>query len=253
MPILVQEIVNRALSALDAEGSDRYLFDQDFKPALNYAEEWITSAFNKGFAENKLSGEGLRELAKIGVWQANNFSRIAFNPTVMGHDLWTVLAIYPNPTVSPFRAPTPNINKSLSQYIPDLAYVSGKASTSRLTFEEWNENQDNVFMPGNNLLQGALVEYAYLDFLDYSAVGYNNPGTYELEVRPSVANKYVALGYLKRPIPVALITDSIQFPASLTNIILEKTLMYISVKQGDQTTLYGVTERDIQTLAQLLS
>lgn len=253
MPILVQEVVNRAAAALDAEGSERYLFDQDYKPAINYAEEWITSMFNKGFAENKLSGEALRELVKIGVWQANNFSRVSFDPAVVGHKLWTVLAIYPNPVVYPFSAPIANQNKAISVYKPGLSYVSGKASTSRLTLEEWNENQDNVFMPGNNQLSGSLVEYAYLDFMDYSSTGYINPGTYEIEIRPSVANKYVALGYLKRPTPVALITDSIQFPDSLINIILDKVLNFISAKQGDGTTLYSVTERDIQTLAQLLS
>lgn len=253
MPILVQEIISRAQSALDAEGSDRYLFDQDYKPAINYAEEWITSAFNKGFAENKLSGEALRELVKIGIWQANNFSRIAFDPTVMGHKLWTVLAIYPNPKVTPFRAPIPGSVIAESKFIPDLSYVSGKASTNRLTLEEWNENQDNVFMAGNIALTGALVDYAYLDFADYSSSTYTNPGTYELEIRPTVSNKYVGLGYLKRPKLVTLQTDSIEFPDSLINIILEKTLNYIAYKQGDQTALYGITERDIQMLAQLLS
>lgn len=253
MPILVQEINDRMLSALDAEGSDRYLFDNDIKPAVNYSIEFIVSIFNKGFAENKLSGESLRELVKIGVWQANNFSRIAFDSGVMGHKLWTILAVYPEIVTQPFFNPSPNPNPALSSFMPGLSYVSGKACTNRMNFEEWNDNQENVFMPGNNILTGALVDYAYLDFADYSSSGYTNPGGQEITIRPTVANKLIALGYLKRPTSVALISDSIQFPDSLINIIMDKALQFIATKQGDNTTLYGVTAKDVQQIAGLLS
>lgn len=253
MPILAQEVQNRCLSALDAEGSDRYTFDQDFKFGMRYSQEWLVSAFNRVFAETKFSGEQLKELVKMGIWQANNFSRIAYNPADTGHELWSVIAIYPNPVTHPFRAPVPDPNPVLSKFIPDLSYVSGKASTSRLTMEEWNENQDNVFMPGNKSLVGPLNEYAYLDFANYSSTNYNNPGTYELEIRPGVANKFVGLMYLKQPPTVNAIGDSMLFPESLTNLIVEKTLLWIATKQGDGTNLYGVEEKDVQRLLQLLS
>ena len=252
MPILEQEVVNRGLSALDAEGSDRYLFDQDFKPAINYANEWMVSAFNKIFATTKLSGESLRELVKIKVFQANNFSRIAFNEAAVNQKLWSVLAIFPNPVVTPFYSPTPNANLALSQYLPLLSHVSGQSCTNRMTLEQWNDNQKNVFAAGNNDLIGDLNEYAYLDFMDYSSSGYTNPGTFELEVRPSVANKLVSIAYLKKPNEVSLISDSIEFPDSMMDIILEKMLNFISWKQGDQTTLYLVTDRDIARLSGLI-
>lgn len=252
MPISVQEIVNRATSALDAEDSDRYLFDQDFKPAINYAQEWIVSVINRSMENNKFSGESLRELVKISIWQANNFSRIAFNETAMGHKLWSVLALYPNPVVSPFTTPSPFPDKSESRYMPNLAYVSGKACTNRLTLEQWNDNADNVFMPGNNILTGPLSEYAYLGFADYSSVSYNNPGKFELEIRPTVANKFVGMAYLRKPVTINAIGDNVEFPDSLMDIMLEKTLWYISVKQGDNTNLYGVTERDINKIITLI-
>ncbi len=253
MSILVQEINNRILSALDAEGSDRYLFDQDIKPAVNYSIEFIVSVFNKGFAENKLSAESLRELVKIGIWQANNFSRIAFDSVAMGHKLWTTLAVYPEIVTHPFYNPTPNPNPAISSFMPGLSYVSGKGCTNRLTFEEWNDNQENIFMPGNNTLSGALVDYAYLDFADYTSSAYANPGVQEITIRPTVANKLVALGYLKRPTSVSLISDSVQFPDALINIIMDKALMFISTKQGDGTNLYSVSTKDVQQIAALLS
>lgn len=252
MPILVQEIVNRAKSALDAEGSDRYLFDQDFKPAIRYAQEWIVLALNKAFEDNKHSGESLRELVKISVWQANNFSRIAFDESVMNHALWSLLAVYPNPVVDPFSNPVPNANKALSAYMPTLTYVSGKSCTNRLTLEQWNDNVENVFMPGNIVITGKLTEYAYLNWANYTSNNYVNPGTFEIEIRPSVANKYVALAYLKKPSEINLITDSMEFPYNLLDTILEKAVNFISTKQGDQTSLYLVTDRDINKLITLI-
>jgi hypothetical protein len=252
MPILVQEIVNRSNAALDAEGSDRYLFDQDFKPAIRYAQEWVVLALNRGFEMNKHSGESLRELVKVSIWQANNFSRIAFDPVTMGHDLWSILALYPNPVVTPFSNPSPLPNKAESKYMPNLSLVSGKACTNRLTLEQWNDNVDNVFMPGNSVLSGPLSDFAYLNFADYSSSTYSNPGKFELEIRPTVANKYVGMAYLRRPKEINLITDTMEFPEALMNVILEKTLQYVSWKQGDQTTLYLVTDRDVNRLMTLI-
>ena len=42
-------------SRLDAIGSDRYLFDQDIKPAINSAIDISVAMFNAAFASNKLS------------------------------------------------------------------------------------------------------------------------------------------------------------------------------------------------------
>lgn len=252
MPILVSKIIAQSNSALDAEGSDRYLFDQDFKPAINYAIGWIVSVLNSAMETDKFSGESLRELIKISIWQANNFSRVAFNESDTGIKLWTVLAIYPNPVTFPSLNPNPDADKSKSKFMPTLSYVSGNSCTNRLTLEQWNDNKKNVFMPGNILLEGELSEFAYLNFVDYSSTGYNNPGVFELEIRPSVSNKLVGIAYLKSPSDVMLDTDSIQFPDSLSDIIVEKTLQFISYKQGNNTTLYTVTERDVNRLVSLL-
>ena len=51
--IAVQTVVDRMKSVLDAEGSDRYLFDQDFKPAINSAIDWLVAVFNAAFSDKK--------------------------------------------------------------------------------------------------------------------------------------------------------------------------------------------------------
>ena len=81
---------------------------------------------------------------------------------------------------------------------------------------------------------------------DYSSTGYAEKG--EIEIRPSVAGQFVAIAYLKYPEPITDIGDSIEFPDTLTDLLVQKTANYISIKQGDGTTLYGVTENFVQTL-----
>ena len=252
MSILVQEIVDRSKAALDAEGDERYLFDQDFKPAIRYACEWVVSAFNDAFAQNKLSGEALKELVKVSVWQTNQFSRVAFDETTVGKKLWSILAVYPNPKTIPFQSAVPLAVPEESRFYPNLSHESSISTAKRLTLEEWNDNQKNVFMAGNVTLVGDLVDYAYLDFADYSSSSYNDPGIYEIEIRPVLKNKFVTIAYLQRPVEISLISDSVEFPESLTNIITEKTLNYISYKQGDGTNLYGITEQDVNRLVTLM-
>lgn len=253
MPILVQKIVDGCNFKLDAEGSQRYLFDQDFKPAINMAIETATSIFNSAFADNKLSPECLRELVKIQVWQASQYSRVSIADVDINGFFWTILAVYPKPKCNKGVSGIPSTDKSESKFRPELSYLSSDQSAKRLTFEQWNENKKNVFMPGNVVLAGGLVEYAYLDFADYSSTSYTgNKGKFELEIRPDISGQLVAIGYLKYPKNITVIGDSIDFPQSLTDFITEITLNHLSVKQGDGTTLNSTTEKWMAQLVNLM-
>ena len=87
MAIQVSEIKKRVLAALDAEGSERYTFDQDIKPNLNSAIEILTTWFNEAFAEKKLTPENLREISYTRIWKASYYSRVAFNAVQVGHEM----------------------------------------------------------------------------------------------------------------------------------------------------------------------
>lgn len=252
MPILVQEINNRCLAKLDAEGSDRYLFDQDIKPAINSSIEEVVTWFNDAFANNKLTPESLRELVKVKVWQTNKFSRVSFDSASVGHSLWTLLAVYPEIKANRNLAASPAANDAESKFRPDLSFISSVKSAKRLTHEEWNQNTQNAFMPGNNILKGSLSDYAYLDFADYTSNTYSKTDKLEIQIRPDVPNKLIAMAYLKYPSPITNISDSIEFPTSLTELITEIALNKISVKQGDGTNLYGVTTQNINRLISLI-
>lgn len=253
MSILVQAINDRMLSLLDSEQSDRYLFDQDIKPAINGAMEILITMFNEAFGANKLTPECLRELSKVKMWQCNQFSRFSIADADVGGSLWTVTAIYPNPVTNQGASSSPPTDPSESQFRPDLSFISSTNACKRLTLEQWNTDSQNVFMPGNTILKNALSEYAYLDPNDYSSTSYTgNPNQVEWTIRPNIPNGLVAVGYVKYPTQVALITDSIEFPPALTDLIVDISLTKIATKQGDQTNLYGISSQYMTRLVSLI-
>lgn len=250
--ISVQIISDRVLSRLDAESSDRYTFDRDIKPAINSSIEWVVAVFNKAFADKKLSEENLRELIQVVIYQTNSFSRIGFDPLSLGFSVWSVIKINPEAEVYPTNATiTPVSNAFDSLFRDDLSYIRSKFSAKRLTMEQWEDKTDNIFEAGNDKLSNSFKSYSYVNFASYSSSSYNTTVS-ETEIAPAWENKFVGVSLLKYPTQVALIADNIQFPQVLTNLIVEKTLNFISTKQGDQTNLYGITSKEVQTLVQLM-
>ena len=249
MPIAVQTIVDRCASALDAEGFERYQFDLDYMPAINYAKEWIVSAFNKAFSDTKLSEESLRELVKVRVFRASIYSRINFNATTTGDNIWSVFAVYPEIEYSGVLGAVPT---TTSVYCPLASYTKSYKSAKRGTLEEVNQNRLNPFMAGNEVNVCAETrDYLYTFAADYNGSYTSNP-THELEIYPSVSTQAVAIAYLAFPEDVTDITDTIPFPETLTNLIVNKSLEWISYKQGDNTTLKMVSDEDVRTLVSLM-
>lgn len=253
MPIQVQTIVDRCNADLDAEGSDYYKFDNDFKPAINQAVEWLVTVFNSIFASKKVTPEQLRDLVKVKIWQANAYSRVSYNPADTGHSLWSIISVMPEPKLIPNNSIVPLLNKTQSKFISNKSFEESLYSCKRLSSEEWNLNQLNPFVAGNKVLTGGLAEYAYRDWADYSSTNYSNPIAPEIEIRPYVSEKYVAIEYIKYPSPVISITDTLEFPESMTQLIVEKTLSFLSIKQGDNTNVWGITEGDIKRITGLFN
>lgn len=288
MAILVQAIADRVRgTGLDAEGSDHYRDDLDIIPAVNSAMTWLVNVVNQALSERKMSGEIFRELTLARIWQTNGFSRFAFNPSDTGHGLWTVLSLHPKPKVwmpamnagdfpaystwfhsqiaanqnkeginGPIVSRRPLtgalLEKHESVFRPELAYIESDYDCKRLTHEEWVRNKKNPFKPGNIIKSADCddIRYAYLDPTDYNTVagGYVTAQPYEFEIRPELKHQLICMVYLKVPAQVALVTDSVPFPDSFFDMMVSKTLQIISHKQGDNTNIFSVAARDIQTL-----
>jgi hypothetical protein len=255
MAIQVQTVVDRGAAALDAENNDYYKFDQDYKPNINSAIEWLVLVFNEIFGKKKVVPEQLRDLVKVRVFQANQYSRVSFNPADVGHSLWTIIGVYPEPQLHPNNSIAPLADPNQSKFMPGKSFVRSDYSAARKTSEQANINHKNPFLEGSEVFSSTsgLRQFSYRDFADYSSSTYSNPSAPEIEIRPSIGGKYVAIEYLKYPTPVTLITDVLEFPESMTQVITEKMLSFMSTKQGDQTTLWNISEGDIKRITGLLS
>lgn len=249
--ISVQAVSDRMISVLDAEGSDRYLFDQDLKPAINSSIDWLVAVFNSAFAEKKFPEESLRDLIRTSVWQASSYSRIHINSDSLGYEVWTILGIFPEPKIAPHRDAIPLSSLEKSEHVSDLSYISSDFSAERLTIEEWNVNKKNIFSPGNIAITNGFKRYAYLGLGGYNSDSYNSGGE-ELEIRPSVASQFIAMTTLKVPEKITSISDEIEFPSSVFDVLYQKALNFIAYKQGDKTNLYSVTAQDVATLIKLM-
>jgi len=248
--ISVQSVIDRMEFILDAEDSDRYTFENDFKPAINSSVEWLQAVFNKVFSDKKLSEEDLEELIKVAIFQTSQFSR--FNMEQMDDPVWSVLKINPEPVLYPENPDiTVQSNPFDSLWRPDLMFVKSKYSAKLLSTEQWEDNVDNIFEAGNEKLLNSFKSYAYLNFTNYSSTT-SNIGAPEIEIRPEVKNGFISVTYLKYPTPINSVTDNIEFPESLINLVYNKALNFISWKQGDNTNLYSVSDKDVMTLVKLM-
>tara|TARA_R110000772_G_scaffold1095_2_gene3866 strand:- start:5776 stop:6534 length:759 start_codon:yes stop_codon:yes gene_type:complete len=250
--IAVTEVVSRLDSVLDAESSDRYTFNQDFKQAINYAVEWIQSVLNRAYSENKLTEENLGELTRVSVFQTNAYSRFKMDPTQMGHSVWSILAVLPEITTIPANATIIALaDASESIYRTNVSFEKSNFSAKRLTSEEWEENNQNPFVAGNTILNNGLKKYGYLNNTIYTSSNYLE-STPQIEVRPSQVRQFVAVRYLIYPNLIAGINDVIPFPKTLTNLVVMKANNFISMKQGDNTNLYSVSAEDVSTLTKII-
>lgn len=250
--ITVSDLIVRIQSALDAEGSDRYRFDRDHRPAINYSVEFLISLFNAAFAEKKLSEENLRELVRTRIWQTSKYSRIYFDPADTQGEIWSIIRVAPEPLTDPSISPLVNPMPENSMFVPNVLFVRSEWAANRLTAEEWNDGVKNIFMPGNTILTNEFKEYAYQNFIG-SKPG-NTPANSrpEIEIRPYLDNQFVAVTYLVYPTPIVLETDEIMLPKSLTNFMVDECLNFISLKQGDGTNLYSITREKIANLVSLM-
>jgi hypothetical protein len=244
MPILVSAIVESIKSNLDAEGSERYLFNEDFKPAIHYAIKTITSELDLLFAQKKFAPEALVELTRTRVWQTDNYSRFTINPAdLSGEDFWTLITVHPKATCAPNQSILVLPNDE-SKVRTDLMYVSSEESAARMTYEQSAINRKNPFSPGNDLVSNKLKTYAVLDASNYNTTNstYQTPGTYAYEIKPSVPKELIGVRYLIKPTLPTLISDSIQFREQAFTLIVALSESFISVKQGDGTTLAQFSE-----------
>lgn len=246
--ITALDLRNQMAFALDAENSDHYRDDLDYIPAINGSIRWLTNVVSKVLGQDKFGEEFFSEISYSGVFQTSEHSRISLN--VFPNEVWSILAVYPLPDTDNSGLPvvlTPDVTRSY--YRSDLLFVSSKYDCKRLNAEEWSKNKTNPFEAGyeGSSLCGDLISYAYLNPINHLNTNLGVKSQ-EIEIRPTLNNKNAAVLWAKKPSVITDINDVIEFPDSCFQLLFDKALSYISYKQGDNTTIYEVSERDIQML-----
>lgn len=249
--ILASSIINKVKADLDAEGSDYYRDDQDYIPAINKAIDWVVAVVNMGLGEKKISEEAFRDLTKVKIYQTNTFSRILLPALTQTDEIWTLIAVLPLPVAYPNSNSIVPSNDVISYLRGELSLQSSQYIAERVTSEELEINRDNPFFRGHALEPGELVKtFCYLAPQDYQSSSYVTSGTIlgEITIFPEISKKLVAIRYAKYPTRITSISDNIEFPKSMENIIYLKALNYIGIKQGDQSTIINTSNADLRLL-----
>ena len=262
--IQASTIWTKMQSALDAEGFDRYTFVNDGLPAINYAIQYTTSLFNAVFEKTKLSAENLKDLVYVRCFMTSDLSRVAFIESETGHPLWSLIAVYSSIIYTPDNTVIPKNTGHNSRYLPDIHYVKAYYSADLLTKEQVNLNRSNPFKQGNEILvfNDELSQDAYSNWANYGT-----PYTYLPDITKTFkeiqiisnnsANQIIALEYLKTPSNIVNLTDWIEFPEMLINLLTEKALFWVSAKQGGAEfrerlpLLTQITNMDINNITKL--
>lgn len=253
MPIASQDIANQMRFALDAEGSDHYDDTLDIIPAINASVRWAVGVINVALGEKKISEESLSDVSIARVMQTSKDSRIEIES--IPDEVWTILAIYPLPETDTTGNPAVvQPDPKASVHRDDLYHVASEFDAGRLTVEEWQINKKNPFESGNIIVDidcPDLVQFGYLNPIKY----FKDTGASsvkDIEIRPYIDKGLVTVVYVKVPDVITALTQVIDLPSSVFQVIFNKALDYISYKQGDGTTLNTITQQDIQTLIQTI-
>lgn len=245
--IIAQDLRDQLAFALDAENSDHYRDDLDYIPSINAAQKWLMSVINMALGQNKIGEEYFREIQYSGVFQTDTHSRVSLS--VFPNEVWTILAIYPLPITENVGSPLPASDFTRSYFRTDKLHISSDLDCKRLSIEEWARTKQNPFEAGYEGLEicGDLIRYAYLNPINYqnTTIGIHSQ---EIEIRPRLNHELATIFWAKKPTLIASLSDIIDFPTSAFQLLFNKALSYIAYKQGDNTSIYTVSEADTRLL-----
>jgi len=258
--ILASDIVSTLQSRLDAERTDYYNFQDNFKEAINESVKFIVSLIDSAVEQNKFTTEVLYPLQKALVIHLSKHSRFTFDDT----RIWAIRSINPLPKTEPNISVIPiEIEETgVSVERPDLIHIYSGYECMRLTKEEWEVNAGNPFKPGNiimkcsTLLDGSRdnVKFAYLNPYNYGSYKDGEPAyqVSEIEIRPYIPLRNITLFYVERPSDIETESDVILLHNKLYNFLTEKCLQYIAYSQGDGTSVFQLSTNEINTIVNLL-
>lgn len=252
MPILAADIKQAMVAQLGVAGTQRYLDQQHYIPSIRGAQRQFVAFINALLADRKGSEELLREVTMTRVFQTNAYGGITMSEAELGHKLWAILGVFPEPLTVPAQPLINALPDDESQVRNDVVMRRpGKFRCTRVSIEQVPDTVRSRFMPGSEkMANSALKTYAYYIVGDRSADGTTfQPEDVELAVLPEsiTGKKIVVVSYLKGVEEITSLQDNIPFPASAFQILRDLSLNELSVRQGAKP-MFQVTIESVQAL-----
>ena len=267
-------IDGQLLARLDANGSDAYDINLDRIKAVNGAQKLILSAISSFMASKKPSAEAVRDLSFTAVFQTSMFGQIDIDSLLLGiilpipswkppgHKLWSVLAVYPEFEATGATTIIPDSIPTRSKIRQDIRFAIPIKSAKHWTDEQWAGVKNDPFAPGNSQFTGSLKEYGYV----FGSAPLTTSGTkaLPLTIVPYVTGvrSLVAVSYLKLPVMVPDMTGEtdplytqvqLEWPESISELVVAVALRVISYKQGDNSTLGSLSTQEMSILLNAIS
>lgn len=242
MAILASDVFTDVKSFLDDDSSGRYDTTLDLVPAINKAVLYLITLFNTAFDAKKITPESLRELVTTKVLAATGISTKKIDLSVIT-DLWTILAVAPSPSV---MVVTPALPAVPYDVLADTSIRFAK----RMTIEEWEDSYADPFSAGTGI---SIVS-------DLIKPGYIGPGIYFADTKPYIlvrpasifTTDKACIFYLKNPTKVIAGTTFVEFPRSLYDLLVDKTINALSIQHSAEG-LYGkITDKEVSQLVSLM-
>lgn len=248
--IAIADIIRSMQSIIDDEGSERYLPEQDYFPSIENALREFTSLASAVFAENKGGEELFREITITRVFQTNSTGGVVLSEAQLGHKVWSVAAVYAEPSFYPADATATQIPDDQSVYRPDVTLAQfGDYHVHRHSLEQVAKTRRNRFMDGNErLANGPRRSYAYA-WVGNRASGAWDPGDVEFVLLPQsiTGRRLIGVSYLRGVDPITAQTTTIPYPDASFGVIRDAALNFIAIKQGARP-LYDVSLARVRTL-----
>ena len=230
--ISADNIKTSVAARLDALESEHYTDDNDYIPAINSAVKYIMDLVVTAFGNNKFSEEDFREIHYKRIFQTSEYSRVTFDSSTLGHQVWTVTSVNPEPVMVPASPTITSTGVGESIYRNDVTYRDSNKWATRLTDEEWERNRRNKYKPGNIVETCPdLIQYSYKAATNYKSTAYIPIVDQEVQIRPELNRQLVGIGYLAVPADVTDIsTGNLPFPISMQDLIVRRTSYEIIAK-----------------------
>lgn len=238
MSILASAIQSDLEFLLDDQNSERYDFDNDYKPAINAAVRYIVSAFDQAFERGLLSPTVFGELLVVENRtlvidvSAPNTSLIVVTSSLA--TIWRLVGIDPTPLKAAGNSAYLSSSGKWATYVP---------------MDEWGESQVDPFAAGSS--QGAdMQQYRYTKIM---TIADESPEVIRIMIEPRPPAG-VALIYLRTPTVISVVGDSVEIPYVLYQPLLMTAYRYLMVQAGKEADFsVGISDKEVKELVSLFS